>query len=131
VSKRLGSITQGALAALGEGQTQIACSKTSGGGGLEAVAATNFNSVMTITENFSRFGKIVVWLGGQQFGDLMLRYVAFFVLGSAFATSIVTTVQTHRLSIEPRVLLAKTPVNYVDDNWPPPVPVSLRASSSQ
>jgi hypothetical protein len=41
----------------------------------------------------------------------MVRYVAFLVLGSAFVTGIVTTVQTHRL-------FASTPVNYVDGHWP-------------
>jgi hypothetical protein len=59
----------------------------------------------------------------------MLRYVAFVVLGSAFVTGIVTTVQNHRLSVEPKVLLASTPVNYVDDHWPSRFPVTLRASA--
>jgi hypothetical protein len=61
----------------------------------------------------------------------MLRYVAFVVLGSAFVTSVVATVQTHRLSTEPKALVASTPVNYVKDHWPSRVPVTLRASVSR
>jgi hypothetical protein len=61
----------------------------------------------------------------KELGDLMLRYVAFLVLGSTFVTGIVTTVQTHWLIIEPRVLVAGTPLHYVDDHWPAPVPVTF------
>jgi hypothetical protein len=62
----------------------------------------------------------------------MLRYVAFVVLGSAFVTGVVATVQTHRLSTEPnKVLLTSTPVNYVKDHWPPRLPDTLRASVSR
>jgi hypothetical protein len=44
----------------------------------------------------------------------MLRYVAFLVLGSVFVTGIVTTVQSHRVLVdpkllEPKVLIRSTP----------------------
>jgi hypothetical protein len=62
---------------------------------------------------------------------VMLRYVAFLALGSAFMAGIVTTVQTHRLVTEPTALFTSTPVSYVDSHWPPSVPATLRASLSR
>jgi hypothetical protein len=53
----------------------------------------------------------------------MVRYVAFLVLGTAFVTGMVTTVQTHRL-------FASTPVNYVDGHWPSSIPPTLAAYAS-
>ena len=47
----------------------------------------------------------------------MVRYVAFLVIGSAFVTGIVATVQTHRAAAEPKVLFTSAPVNYVADHW--------------
>ena len=57
----------------------------------------------------------------------MMRYVAFLVPGSAFVTGIMTTVQTHRVAAEPKVLFTSTPVNYVDDHWPSSLPANVRA----
>ena len=63
-------------------------------------------------------------------GLVMVRYVAFLVLGSAFVTGIVATVQTHRLAAEPKVLFTSTPVNYVADHWPSSLAPTVRASVS-
>ncbi len=72
-----------------------------------------------------------VSLGGQISENcVMVRYVAFLVLGSAFVTGIVTMVQTHRLSAEPKVLFTSTPVNYVDGHWPSSLPAMLRGPVS-
>jgi hypothetical protein len=69
----------------------------------------------------------------------MVRYVAFLVLGSAFVTGIVTTVQTHRLFTEPMVptsapanyIPPSTPASYVDDHWPSSVPITFKVSVSR
>ena len=60
----------------------------------------------------------------------MMRYVAFLVLGSAFVTGIVTTVQIHRLAAEPKVLFTSAPVNYVAGHWPSSLPATLRGPAS-
>jgi hypothetical protein len=69
----------------------------------------------------------------------MVRYVAFLVLGSAFVTGIVTTVQTHRLFAEPMVptstpayyVPTSTAANYVDDHWPSSVLITPIRSVSR
>jgi hypothetical protein len=48
----------------------------------------------------------------------MMRYVAFLVLGDAFVTGIVTTVKTHRLAAEPRVLFTSAPVKFYSQARP-------------
>jgi hypothetical protein len=60
----------------------------------------------------------------------MLRYVAFLILGIAFATGIVTLVQTHRLSAEPKVLFTSASVNYVDGHWLSSFPAMLKGPVS-
>jgi len=59
---------------------------------------------------------------GEPGNGVMARYVAFLLLGSAFVTGMVMTVQTHRLVIEPKAQFTNTPVNYVDSHWPASVP---------
>jgi len=61
----------------------------------------------------------------------MARYFAFLMLGSAFVTGVVMTVQTHRLVTAPKAQFTNMPVNYVDSHWPPSVPATLRASFSR
>jgi hypothetical protein len=102
--------------------------KRMGGGKLPSFQKLIF--VIGITETSTRSYQSSV-VGGRlnNLVCVMVRFVAFLVLGSAFVTGIVTTVQTHRLSIEPKVLLASTPVNYVNDHWPSAV--TIRASASQ
>ena len=87
--------------------------------------------MIAITDARGFFCQKVCVAGGPDSGIcVMLRYVAFLVLGSAFVTGIVTTVQTHRLSAEPKVLFTSTPVNYVDGHWPSSVLTTLRGPVS-
>ena len=74
--------------------------------------------------------KVYRWAAKNSGIDVMVRYVAFFVLGSAFVTGIVTMAETHRLSAEPKVLFTSTPVNYVDGHWPSSLPAMLRGPVS-
>jgi hypothetical protein len=66
-----------------------------------SLSSKKLDFVIAITESLRRSVKGPVWLGGQIIGDVMLRYIAFLALGSAFVSGMVTTVHTHRLFTGP------------------------------